>query len=111
MEESFNFMNIFAVIIIVVIIFIYCYQKNRDSDMIKYLNNKFQQSSAVSPQQFNNPAPVPSKYPKLRNVKLPQRRKGPVRDFHQSFSNFDSNRLGWRNVYDSKNNKDIPVCQ
>ena len=111
MEESFNFMNIFAVIIIVLIIFIYCYQKNRDSDMFQYLNSKIQQSSAVPPQQFSNPVSVPPKYLKNRNIKPSQRREGPVRDFHQSFSNFDSNRLGWRNVYDSKNNKDIPVCQ
>jgi len=112
MKESFDFMSISAIIIIVLIIFIYCYQKNRDSDMIQYLNSKFEQSQEViPPQQFSNPAPVPVRSRKIQSVHNQTRSLGPVKNFHQSFFNFNSNanRLGWRNVYDSKNNKDIPA--
>ena len=113
MKESFDFLSIFAIIIIVLIIFIYCYQKNRDSDMIQYLNSKFEQSQEdAPPQQFSNPAPVPVGPRKIQSVPKQTRSLGPVKNFHQSFSNFNSNanRLGWKKVYDLNNNKNIPVC-
>lgn len=107
MEESFDFMSILAIIIIILIIFIYWYQNNRDADIFKYLNRKTQLDSVVYPQQFRNPI-VHVLPEQTKPIKETQKRNiGPVHNFHQSFNYFNSNRLGWRKVYDSNNNKDI----
>ena len=119
MEESLDFMSIFAIIIIILVLFIYLYQKNKDKVIFKYLDNynymyqsnNIEQENSKQEQFYNIENDKNDRIQLVNNSKnLPTHKLGPVEKFHQSFSNFSANRLGWRKKYDLDNQKDIPTC-